>query len=79
MKNMLSLILPVSGFVFTVTALAGLINNLFGTHLGLQTGGSLVEVPADAVIVAIFFAIGAACLMPSLFKSMRANNRRAVR
>ena len=79
MKNMLSLILPVSGFVFTVTALAGVVNNLFGTHLGLRTGGSLVEVPSDAVIVAIFFVIGAACLLPSLFKSMRGNNRRMVR
>lgn len=62
MKNTLSSILPIASFVLMMTAIAGLINKLFNTHLGLYE----TEIPSDPVIIAVLFIIGVFCLLPVL-------------
>lgn len=58
MKNILGNILPIAGIVFILAGIVGLINKLFGTHIGIGTGGSSTEVPSDPVIVAVLIGIG---------------------
>jgi hypothetical protein len=70
MKNIFSSILPIASFVLVMTAIAGLINKLFGTHLGLYE----TEIPSDLVIIAVLFIIGALCLLPTLLGLTRKRN-----
>lgn len=73
MKNILANILPISGFVFILTGIFGLINKLFDTHIGIYDA----EIPSDSVIIAILMFIGVACLILMMFRNRnvaRANN-----
>jgi len=74
MKNMLGNILPISGAVFILAGIAGLINKLFDANLALYE----TEVPSDPVIIAILLFIGATCLaLPIMFgkrNAVHANN-----
>lgn len=72
MKDTMSSILPIASFVFMLTAIAGLINKLFDTHIGLYE----TEIPSDPVIIAVLFIIGVLCLLPILLKVLR--QRKAV-
>lgn len=67
MRDTLSSILPIASFVLMMTAIAGLINKLFDTHIGLYE----TEVPSDPVIIAVLFIIGAVCLLPTLLGLFR--------
>jgi len=63
MKNILGNILPIAGFVCILTGIAGLINKLFDTNIGIYE----TEVPTDTVIIAILMFIGAVCLVLTMF------------
>jgi hypothetical protein len=73
MKDTSSSILPIASFVFMLTAIAGLINKLFDTHIGLYE----TEVPSDPLIITVLFVIGLVCLLPILLRLLR--NRSAVK
>lgn len=71
MKNILGNILPIAGGVFIFAGIVGLINGLFGLHIGIGTGGAATEVPSDPVIIAVLIVIGAICLGLMMLGRMR--------
>lgn len=60
---MLLKILGITGAVCAMVSAAGLINGVFGTHLGIGSGSNGTgAIPGDPAIIGFFFVVGAICL-----------------
>ncbi len=75
---MLTKILGITGAVCMLVSVVGLINRLFGTHLGVGTSSGSSDtgaIPGDPVIVGFFFIVGAICLAAAYFIDKRQTAR----
>ena len=71
---MFTKILSIAGAVSVLAAFIGLINGVFGTHIGIGTRSSSVNtggIPGDPVVVGFFFIAGALCLVAAYFINKR--------
>ncbi len=69
---MLVKILGIAGALCALVSVIGIINGLFGTHIGIGTGGATTGgIPGDPVVVGFFFIIGALCLLAAYFIDKR--------
>lgn len=71
---MLIKILGITGAICALVSVVGLVNSVFGTHLGIgsRSGGSTSgAIPGDPAIVGFFFIVGAFCLLAAYFLGRR--------